>query len=209
VFEVAARLGGKVRRHRLEASTKTDAVAEARALRVDYARGQEHRSPAAGVTVAELAADYTAHLEARVGDRDPKRRRSARTVTDTRYKLARYVDPVLGHVDAAALTSADVLRLLDDLAARNLSPNSRTGILSVLSGLVRYGVKRGAVERNVVRDVDRDDRPGTGRVTRPRYLSADELDRLLAHLGDTFRPIAASLAFAGLRAGEALGPSLA
>ena len=40
VYDAALRLGGKARRHRLEANTKTDAIAELRALQVDYARGE-------------------------------------------------------------------------------------------------------------------------------------------------------------------------
>jgi hypothetical protein len=45
VYEARLRLGGKVRRHMLAATTKTDAVAELRALQVDYDRGESHRSP--------------------------------------------------------------------------------------------------------------------------------------------------------------------
>lgn len=156
-------------------------------------------------TLAELAGDYVAHLETRVGDRDPKRRRSARTVADVRYKLDRYVLPVIGGVRADDVAAADVLRLLDRLAALRLSPNTRTGLVSNVSGLLRYGAKRGLVERNVVRDVDRDDRPGAGRMTEPRYLTGGELNLLLSHLSDTFRPVAAACAFAGLRVSEALG----
>lgn len=48
-------------------------------------------------------------------------------------------------------------------------------------------------------------RPGVGRLTEPRYLSADELDGLLGNMGDTFRPIAATCTFAALRVSEALG----
>ena len=80
-----------------------------------------------------------------------------------------------------------------------------SGIGGILSGLVRFGVKSGNGERNVGRDLDRDDRPGVGRVTEPRYLTADELDRLLGKLGDTFRPVAATCTFAALRISEALG----
>ena len=78
MFEVKARLGGNVQRHRLDATTKTDAIAELRALQVDYARGESSRSPAAALTVAELAADWLAHLDARIGHSDPRRRYSAR-----------------------------------------------------------------------------------------------------------------------------------
>jgi integrase len=58
---------------------------------------------------------------------------------------------------------------------------------------------------NVVRDLDRDDRPCAARKSEPRYLSVDELERLLSAMGDTFRPVAAACAFAGLRLSEALG----
>ena len=96
-------------------------------------------------------------------------------------------------------------RLLDALAAKRLAPRSRTGLLGILSGVLRYGVRQGVVEHNVVRDLDRDDRPGAARMTEPRYLSRDELERLLAGMGDTFRPVAAACAYAGLRLSEALG----
>jgi integrase len=204
VYEAALRLGGKVRRRRLDATTKTDALAELRALQVDYARGEEHRS-GAGLTVAELAAEYVEHLQARVGDTDARRRRSPRTVTHYREQLRLHVLPLLGSRLAGELTVADVRRLLDALAAKRLSPRSRSGLLGILSGLLAYGVRQGVVERNVVRDLDRDDRPGAARLTEPRYLSTDELELLLARMGDTFRPIAATCAYAGLRLSEALG----
>jgi hypothetical protein len=79
VYDAALRLGGKVRRHRLEAQTKTDAINELRNLQTDYARGEAHRSPAAAVTVAELLDEFTLHMHSRIGDPDPKRRRSRRT----------------------------------------------------------------------------------------------------------------------------------
>jgi integrase len=80
-----------------------------------------------------------------------------------------------------------------------------TGIVGIFSGLLRFGVKNGQLERNHVRDLDRDDRPGVARVTEPRYLSADELAGLLAKLGETFRPVVACCTFAALRISEALG----
>jgi integrase len=205
VYDVALRLGGKVRRHRLVATTKTDAVAELRTLQTDYARGEEYRSPAAAVTVAELLDDFTRHMRARVDDPDAKRRRSIRTVEHYDYQLRRHVLPLLGSVPACDVTVAQVRRVLDAMAAKRLSPSSRTGLLTAFSSLMRYGVKQGALERNPVRDLDRDDRPGAGRLTEPRYLSRDELERLLGEMGDTFRPVAAACAYAGLRVNEALG----
>jgi integrase len=61
------------------------------------------------------------------------------------------------------------------------------------------------VAHNVVRDLGRDDRPGATRKSEPRYLAPDELDTLLSRMGDTFRPVAATCAYAGLRLSEALG----
>ena len=205
VYDVALRLGGKVRRHRLAARTKTDAIAELRALQVDYERGEQHRSAAAALTVAELASDWLAHLEARVGHRDPKRRYSARTVALYRQRLEQHIVPALGSRSVDEVGLADVRRLVDRLGGTGLAPSTVTGILGILSGLLRYAVKGGQLERNPVRDLDRDDRPGTGRLSEPRYLSIDEIAALLENLSDTFRPIIATCTFAGLRISEALG----
>src|SRR5262249_18800211 len=149
--------------------------------------------------------DYMAHLRMRVNDADKRRRRSPRTVNHYDDQLRLHVIPLLGRTAAVELKVADVRRLLDVLAAKKLAPRSRSGLLGILSGLLTYGVRQGVVDRNVVRDLDRDDRPGAARLTEPRYLSVDELDRLLAAMGDTFRPVAATCAYAGLRLSEALG----
>jgi integrase len=221
VFEAATRLDGKVTRRRLTAATKTDAIRELEALRVDSARGDAYRSPTLAPTLRELAEEFLHDGESRVGDRDPKRRRSPRTVADARFKLNAYVLPTLGAMDVVAIRPADVVRMLDQLARHRkhngkalssgkaqragLSPATRTGALSVLSAVLRFGVRRGVVERNVVRDVDRDDRPGAVRASEPRYLDQAELAMLLDNLSDTFRPIAATYTYGGLRLSEALG----
>ncbi len=204
VYDAALRLDGKVRRHRLDAQTKTDAINELRALQVDYERGEAYRSHAAALTVEELLDDFTRHMRTRIDDPDPKRRRSRRTVDHYDYQLRRHVLPLLGTTPACDLTTAHVRRVLDAMASKRLSPSSRTGLLTALSSLLRYGIKQGALEHNPVRDLDRDDRPGAGRMTEPRYLSRDELRRLLDGMGDTFRPLAATCAYAGLRVSEAL-----
>ncbi len=204
VYEVALRLGGRVRRHTLDACTKTDAIAELRALQVDYERGQQQRSPSAALTVADVVPDWLAALDARVGHRDPRRRFSARTVDLYRQRARDYIVPELGHRTLSDLTAVDVRRLIDRLPAR-LAPATVTAIVNEVSALCRYAVKHGLMERNVVRDLDRDDRPGSARQTEPRYLTRAEVERLLAHTSETFRPIAATCAYAGLRISEALG----
>jgi integrase len=215
VYEAATRLDGKVTRRRLNATTKTDAMRELEALRVDAVRGEAHRSPTLAATVAELAREWIAHLDARVGDSDPRRRRSTRTIRHYDEQLKLHVLPLLGSRIATELTVADVRRLLDALAAkrirtrggktRQLAPRSRSGLLGILSGLLTFGVRQGQLPRNVVRDLDRDDRPGSRRRTEPRYLTAAEIEALLVGMTDTFRPVAATCAYAGLRLSEALG----
>ena len=205
VYEAAFWYGGRTRRHRLEAQTKTDAIAELRNLRTDYARGEQHRSPAAALTVAELAVDWLAHLESRVGHRDPKRRYSARTVELYRQRLSQHILPTLGPRPIAEIRLSDVRRLVDRLGAAGLAPSTVTGIVGIFSGLLRFAVKGGHLERNPVRDLDRDDRPGTKRLSEPRYLSLEEIDQLLERLSDTFRPVVFVCVFAGLRISEVLG----
>jgi integrase len=87
----------------------------------------------------------------------------------------------------------------------SMAPSSAAVILAVTSGLFRHAVRDGLAERNPVRELDRDDRPSAQRLTEPRYLTTEELARLLDALGDTWRPVAATCAYAGLRISEALG----
>ena len=204
VYEAALRLGGKVRRRTLEATTKTDAIAELRALQVDYERGEQHRSPSAALTVEDVAGDWLVHLESRVGHRDPRRRRSQRTVDLYRQRLKQHIVPALGHLPVAEVAVADVRRRLVDRLG-GLAPSTATSILSITSGLFRFAVKSELVERNPIRDLDRDDRPGTARLTEPRYLSGEEIERLLGKLTPTFAPVGATCTYAALRISEALG----
>jgi integrase len=205
VYEVHARLGGKLRRHTLKARTKTDAIQELRALQTDYTRGEAHRSPSAAVTLTDLAQEWLQHLEGRTSHRDPKQRRSVRTVGVYRQRLDQHIVPALGHLAVGEVNLGDVRRLIDLVSAKGLAPGTVASVVNILSGLLRYGIRAGVVEHNPVRDLDRDDRPSVQRVTEPRYLTGEEVARLLGRMTDTFRPIAACCALAGLRASEALG----
>jgi integrase len=204
VYESRLRIDGKDAKVVLEARTKTDAIREAEALRVDRARGEvRHRSLAP--TLAELAAEWLEQLEARVEIRDERQRYSQRTVDLYRQRLRDHVLERLGRRRVDELSADDVRRLVDRLTRHGLAPGTVTSCVNILSGLLRYALKRKVVAHNVVRDLDRDDRPGVRRQTEPRYLTAVELERLLAEMRDTFRPVAAACAYAGLRVSEALG----
>jgi len=148
VYEASLRLGGRMRRHTLAAKTKTDAIAELRALQTDYERGEQHRSAAAGLTLAEVAADWVRHLTSRIGDRDPRRRYSARTVDLYRQRLDQRIVPELGGRPIADVTVADVRRLVDRLSSAGLAPSTVTGIVGIFSGLCRFAARSGQLERN-------------------------------------------------------------
>lgn len=205
VYDAALRLGGRGRRHRLSGTTKTDAIAELRSLQVDYERGEEHRSSSFALTVAELLDDFTRHMKARAVDPDPRRRRAIRTAEHYDYQLRRHVIPQLGAMPIPDLRPHHVRRVLDEMAEKRLSPSSRTGVLTALSSLMRFAMKQELIDRNPVRDLDTDDRPGAARIREPRYLTRHEITALLSTMGDTFRPVAAVCAYAGLRASESLG----
>ncbi len=188
----------------LEATTKTDAIRELEALRVDRDRGEtRHRSLTP--TLTELAGEWMEHLQARVGLRDERRRYSQRTVNLYRQRLDAHVLDRLGSRRVDELTADDLRRMVDRLTARGLAPGTVTSCVNIVSALLRFALKRKLVVHNVVRDLDRDDRPGVKRKTEPRYLNAAELERLLAQMKDTFRPVAATCAYAGLRISETLG----
>jgi integrase len=204
-YEARIRLAGGTQRHvLLDATSKSEAVAELRALRVDDERGQAPQTRSLVVSVDEAAERWLDHLTTRTRHRDRAMRYSPRTVRLYRQRLDAHVLPTLGAKPIDTLTVADLRRLVDRLGT-TLAPSTVTGIVSMLSALLRYAKRQGLVERNVVGDLDRDDRPGVARLTEPRYLSGDELDALLAQLGDVFRPAVATCTYAALRISEALG----
>ncbi len=203
VFEGRLRLDGLDRTVRLEASTKTDAIRELEALRVDRERGERrHRSLAPSLD--ELASEWFEHLESRIGIRDERRRYARRTVDLYRHRLHKHVLDVLGSRHADELTPDDVRRLVDRLTRRGLAPSTVTSTINILSGLLQFGLRHKVIAHNVVRDLDRSDRPGARRLTEPRYLNRAEVARLLERMSDVFRPVAAVCAYAGLRVSEAL-----
>jgi integrase len=205
VFEARLRLGAKhARRIVLDAQTKTDAILELQALRVDRHRGDPARTGSLVPTLDEVAADWLLHLELRTRHRDPAKRYSPRTVALYRQRLDQHVVPLLGHKQLDTISVADLRRLIDKLGV-DLAPATVTGIVNMTSSLLQFAVKGRLVERNVVRDLVRDDRPGTARQHMPRWLSLEELDVLCAELSDTFRPIVEACLYAALRISEALG----
>ncbi len=94
--------------------------------------------------------------------------------------------------------------LVDRLNAKRLSGSSVHGIVTATSALLRFAARRGVIEANPCRLLERGDKPSAKRNVEPRYLDREQIDLLLSKMGDEFRPVAACMAFAGLRVSEAL-----
>jgi integrase len=133
---------------------------------------------------------------------------AAQTPVDLyKQRVGTHIIPAIGDLPVDAVTTDDVRRLAERLG-RTRSAATTSGVLVVVSSLMRYPVRAKLIERNPIRDLDRDDRPGVKRQTEPRYLDADEVRLLLSTMGDTFRPVASVCAYSGLRVSETLGLAL-
>lgn len=105
----------------------------------------------------------------------------------------------------AAITTRDIQRIHDRLAA---TPYSANRLLRVLSKIFSIALKQGLIERNPVKGIEH-----YPEAKRERWLSADEIDRLSAVLAtDTNRRAANLFRFlllTGARKGEALAATWA
>jgi integrase len=198
VYELRRKVSGRMVRRTLEATTVTDAIREARAAatRIEDGARLVGRST---VTLRELRDAFEEWATGR-----------ASTIAESTrelylLRLDRHVLPALGSSTRAQDVTATHLRaMIDKLTTDGQSGSSVRGCVVATSALFRHGVRRGIVATNPVRLLERGDRPSGKRRSEPRYLDRPELDRLLAELGDDMRPVAAVMAFAGLRVSEAL-----
>ena len=203
VFEFVGRVDGRVLRRRLTASTKSEAVTEARGVTTDRDRGELRARPTAP-TVPELRDEFLDHLRSLIGDPDERRRRSQACVDlYERHLDVRFV-PEFRSRRVDEITTADLRRWLDSLRRTKLAPNTQRGILTATSAMLRYAAKQAYIPMSPAAGLDRDDRPSATRKREPRYLNGQQIEALLARLGDDYRPFGAMLAYAGLRVSEAL-----
>ena len=203
VYEFVGRVDGRVITRRLVAATKTDAITEARGLLTDRDRGELHVWPTAP-TIETLRDEFVAHLDSLVISPDPGRRRSARCVALYRHHLETRFVPEFRSRRVDEITTADLRRWLDKLRATALAPNTQRGILTAANAMLRFAAKREYIGISPAAGLDRDDRPSGIRTRQPRYLDRKQILALLGQLGDEYRPVAATMSYAGLRVSEAL-----
>ena len=160
-------------------------------------------------TVSLVGSTSTTLGELRDGFADWSASRASTIASSTRELYLTRLDAhalrILGRSTRASdVTAAHLRTMIDRLRNEGASGSSVRGVVTATSAMFRYAVRRGIVGTNPVRLLERGDRPTGKRQTEPRYLDRGQIDRLLAELGDEYRPIGAALAFAGLRVSEAL-----
>lgn len=151
------------------------------------------------VTLSELGAGYLQHVE-HVRGRKPT------TLQDYRIILTRHLAPHFGDTKVDRVTTRDVSGYVARKLAANLQPKTVANHLAFLHGLMAWGLREGHLEQNPVDGVER---PRATRDSEVRFLSRDELARLLdavpaGPLGDMERALYATAAMTGLRQGELL-----
>jgi len=159
-----------------------DPLADARTMQKRY-----EEAP----TVGDLCKDW---LEAKAGKR---------SIRDDREMLSLHVLPGLGESFKVAAVTFDDIERLHLRVARN-APIRANRIVSLLHSMFKRAIKRGWYERaNPARGIER-----TRETKRRRYLSADELPRLIsaldAHRDQGSANLIHLLLYTGARRGEAM-----
>ncbi len=200
VFEYRGRLNGRVVTRKLEARTRSEAVAESERLR------SQARSEGSVLSVdRRLTVDRLAELFGAAVDADPTY--SPRTREDLHSRLRKHIIPNLRSVRVCVVDAVAIRRF-----ARSLPPmraKTHRNIISVCSAMFTWAVGEGlAIENPVTRARERfprDLRRTDEQRFEPRALTDDELAAALPKVSDTYRPLIAFVAETGARVSEAIG----
>ena len=127
-----------------------------------------------------------------------KRGKSTLTVEDSRWRLARVAEAF--KMDVARVTTADVQMWLDGMKA---APRSVKNFRAAASGLFKFAEARGYIAKgeNPVAGTERIKIRNSEPIA---IFTPAELRRLLAAAKDSFKPVIALQAFAGLRSAEVM-----
>jgi integrase len=177
--------------------TCTDARAEAKRLRHTVDEGGDPLADIedlrAAPTVAELADRF---------EQEHLPRKRASTAGDYKSMLQNHIRPALGHLKVAEVSFADIDALHRKIT-KSGSPYAGNRVVAVLSKMFSSAIRWNMRESNPAKGIERNLEHH-----RRRYLSADELARLVAalaaHPDKQSANIVTLLLLSGARKGEAL-----
>lgn len=202
-YHWSRRVDGRMRRGTLRTvgtltqPRKTDAVNEYRALFADVQRGEVVIGDRT-ITVRKLVEDF---LDRESG---PLATRSKDTIRVYRLRLEKHVVREIGSMKCDDVTVAHIRRLLDKWKREGQSGGAIKVTVAALASAFRHGIFHLGLAKNPVADLQRGELPSGRRQTEPRYLTVDQVEKLLGRLSDEFRGVGACLFYGGMRVSEAL-----
>jgi integrase len=123
-----------------------------------------------------------------------------------RASYQRHIDlhlkPLAG-IDAAKLTSTDLLGLYSTLLKKGLSPTTVRSVHATVRGCLGWAVRHERLIRNVAIAITSEDLPAKNHVEMTAWTGS-EIARILAAASEELRPVFSVIVRTGLRRGEAL-----
>jgi integrase len=151
-------------------------------------------------TFGELAAEWLAEQKVRldVGELSP------RTYEAYELGLRRHVLPVFGSRQLRAIDADQLVAWIRKLRAAGYAPHSVHNYWGALHLVLRHAVRVGVIASSPADRLTATERPKPGSGRR-RFLSRDEVERLLEAAPERYRAALACGMFSGLRLSELLG----
>lgn len=160
--------------------------------------GGQIRTPSNGSPPVPLLVEYAATwLESIRGLVRP------RTYEGYVYRLERHILPRLGQRRLDEISVDDVLTLIGELREGGYTAWSIRSILTPLSRLFSYAVRRDLIAVSPISKLDRGERPAVWK-REQRVLNSEEIGRLLDAAAPRYRTLIASAILTGLRQSELL-----
>ena len=178
-------------------------VMEARRLRDRFAAETQLTQSAlvdSRSTFAEVAAEWIAEQEARVAVGEM----STRTYEIYEVGLRLHVLPRLGKRRVRSITPDELVGWIRGMRAAGFAPHTVHNYWAALHLVLRHAVRRGVIGANPADRLTSAERPAPGS-SLCRFLSREEMRRLLAAAPDRYRVSIACAMFSGLRLSELLG----
>jgi integrase len=177
-------------------------LSEARRQR-DLLRAKAHQGELPSqpkISFKQLATAWLQILEAQVaaGERGP------RTLENYSYYLNKHLLPALGHRPAHTITTDELAQLINELRGKGLAPKTIAGALVPLGRILNHALRRGYINDNPLRRLERHERPRVHRQEQ-RVLDHNQIALLLEHTLPTYKPLLATALYTGMRLSELTG----